>query len=163
MINLYEKLGLFYLGRDVDKNSQEATDALSLLKNKNFTTHATIIGMTGSGKTGLGIGIIEEASIDNIPAIVIDPKGDMGNLLLTDPEFSSDSFEPWVRDEANTKGVDSKEYAKKNSYNLARGYKKRPSRQRESCEINCCREEYIYSREFYRSIYQYLRFTRSTS
>jgi 23S rRNA maturation mini-RNase III len=113
MVNLYEKLGLFYLGRDVDKNSQEATDALTLLKNKNFTTHATIIGMTGSGKTGLGIGIIEEASIDNIPAIVIDPKGDMGNLLLTDPEFSSDSFEPWVRDEANTKGVDSKEYAKK--------------------------------------------------
>ncbi len=87
MVNLYEKAGLFYIGRDVNKKTQEPTDALTLLKNKNFTTHATIIGMTGSGKTGLGIGLIEESAIDNIPAIVIDPKGDMGNLLLTDPTF----------------------------------------------------------------------------
>jgi len=83
MTNLYEKLGLFYLGKDIDKSTQEPSDALTLLKNKNFTTHAAIIGMTGSGKTGLGIGLIEEAAIDNIPSILIDPKGDMGNLLLT--------------------------------------------------------------------------------
>ena len=88
MVEIYEKLGLFYLGKDVDKDTQEATDALTLLKNKNFTTHATIIGMTGSGKTGLGVGIIEEAVIDNIPSIVIDPKGDMGNLCLADAEFN---------------------------------------------------------------------------
>ena len=113
MVNLYEKLGLFYLGRDVDKNTQEASDALTLLKNKNFTTHAAIIGMTGSGKTGLGIGIIEEAAIDNIPSILIDPKGDMGNLLLTDPTFNSKSFEPWVKDEAITKEKDVAEYAQK--------------------------------------------------
>ena len=113
MVDLYEKLGLFYLGRDVDKATQEATEALTLLKNKNFTTHAAIIGMTGSGKTGLGIGIIEEATIDNIPSIVIDPKGDMGNLLLTDPNFDANQFEPWVKDEANTKGVEPKEYAQK--------------------------------------------------
>ena len=112
MVNLYEKLGLFYLGRDVDKSTQEATDALTLLKNKNFTTHAAIIGMTGSGKTGLGIGLIEEAIIDNIPSILIDPKGDMGNLLLTDPTFDSKSFEPWVKDEAITKEKDVAEYAK---------------------------------------------------
>jgi hypothetical protein len=113
MVEIYEKLGLFYLGQDVDKNTQEATDALTLLKNKNFTTHAAIIGMTGSGKTGLGIGIIEEAALDNIPAIVIDPKGDMGNLCLADPTFSPEVFEPWVADEAHTKEKDVSEYAAK--------------------------------------------------
>ncbi len=113
MQEIYEKLGLFYLGKDVDKTTMEATEALTLLKNKNFTTHAAIIGMTGSGKTGLGVGIIEEASIDNIPSIIIDPKGDMGDLCLTDPNFSSPSFEPWVKDEAKAKEADVGEYAKK--------------------------------------------------
>ena len=113
MVETYEKLGLFYLGNDIDKESLEATEALTLLKNKNFTTHATIIGMTGSGKTGLGVGIIEEAALDNIPSIIIDPKGDMGNLCLTDPEFSPKSFEPWVADEAKTKEKDVSEYAEK--------------------------------------------------
>lgn len=110
---IYEKLGLFYLGRDVNVDTMEVTDALTLLKNKNFTTHAAIIGMTGSGKTGLGIGIIEEAAMDNIPSIVIDPKGDMGDLCLTDPSFSAKSFEPWVKDEALSKGEDPKIYAQK--------------------------------------------------
>ena len=113
MQEIYEKLGLFYLGKDVDKTTMEATEALTLLKNKNFTTHAAIIGMTGSGKTGLGVGIIEEAVIDNIPSIIIDPKGDMGDLCLTDPSFSSASFEPWVKDEAKAKETDVGEYAKK--------------------------------------------------
>ena len=112
MVELFEKLGLFYLGQDIDKESLTPTDALTLLKNKNFTTHAAIIGMTGSGKTGLGIGLIEEAAIDNIPSIIIDPKGDMGNLLLTDPDFSSASFEPWVADEARSKDKPVKRYAK---------------------------------------------------
>jgi hypothetical protein len=111
MTDIYEKLGLFYLGRDIDKTSQEPTEALTLLKNKNFTTHAAIIGMTGSGKTGLGIGLIEEAAIDNIPSILIDPKGDMGNLLLTDPTFDPKSFEPWVADEAQSKEKDVAAYA----------------------------------------------------
>ena len=110
---VYEKLGLFYLGKDVDRETLAPVEALTLLKNKNFTTHAAIIGMTGSGKTGLGIGIIEEAAIDNIPSIVIDPKGDMGDLCLSDPAFSSEGFEPWVRDEANTQGIDTFEYAGK--------------------------------------------------
>ena len=103
MQKVYEKLGLFYLGKDIDKKTLEATEALTLLKNKNFTTHAAIIGMTGSGKTGLGIGIIEEAALDNIPSIVIDPKGDMGNLCLTDPDFKASAFEPWIADEAHSK------------------------------------------------------------
>jgi len=111
MQETYEKLGLFYLGKDVNKTSMEATEALTLLKNKNFTTHAAIIGMTGSGKTGLGIGIIEEAAIDNIPSIIIDPKGDMGDLCLADSTFSAKNFEPWVADEAKAKDADLNEYA----------------------------------------------------
>ncbi len=112
MVEIYEKLGLFYVGQDVDRNSMEATGDLTLLKNTNFTTHAAIIGMTGSGKTGLGIGLIEEAAIDNIPSIVIDPKGDMGNLLLTDPTFSPEVFRPWVADEARAKGKQPLAYAR---------------------------------------------------
>ena len=124
MVNIYEKLGLFYIGRDVDKHTQEATQALTLLKNKNFTTHAAIIGMTGSGKTGLGIGLIEEAIIDNIPSILIDPKGDMGNLLLTDPTFNPKNFEPWIADEARTKEKDVAEYAQKIATMWQEGIKK---------------------------------------
>jgi len=111
MQKIYEKLGLFYLGKDLDKETIQATEALTLLKNKNFTTHAAIIGMTGSGKTGLGVGIIEEAALDNIPSIIIDPKGDMGNLCLLDSTFSSKNFEPWVEDEARSKEKNVFEYA----------------------------------------------------
>ncbi len=110
--SIYEKLDLFYLGKDLDRNTMKPTDALTLMKNKSFTTHAAIIGMTGSGKTGLGVGIIEEASLDNIPSIIIDPKGDMGNLCLVDSEFNPASFEDWVKDEAVAKGKETKEYAK---------------------------------------------------
>ena len=113
MQEVYEKLGLFYLGNDVDKETMQATEALTLLKNKNFTTHAAIIGMTGSGKTGLGVSIIEEAAIDNIPSIVIDPKGDMGDLCLTDASFAPETFAPWVADEARAKEEDPESYAGK--------------------------------------------------
>ena len=113
MQEIYEKLGLFYLGKDIDKDTMSSIEALTLLKNKNFTTHAAIIGMTGSGKTGLGLGIIEEAAIDNIPSIIIDPKGDMGNLCFTDPTFNPKSFEPWVEDEAKSKNKALAPYAKK--------------------------------------------------
>jgi len=113
MKDIYEKANLFYLGKDVDKQTQTSTNLLTLLKSKNFTTHAAIIGMTGSGKTGLGIGLIEEAAIDNIPSIIIDPKGDMGNLLLCDPSFDAKNFEPWVASEASSKNEDIYSYAKK--------------------------------------------------
>ena len=112
MQEIYEKLGLFYAGKDVDKETLQTQEMLTLIKDKNFTTHATIIGMTGSGKTGLGVGLIEEAAIDNIPSIIIDPKGDMGNLCLTDPAFSPQNFLPWVKDEARLKGIDADTYAK---------------------------------------------------
>lgn len=92
----HEKLGLLYLGREVDMENSEPLNAPFLYKNKNLTTHGVIIGMTGSGKTGLGIGIIEEAIMDNVPSIIIDPKGDMGNLLLSFPEGRPGDFAPWV-------------------------------------------------------------------
>jgi len=112
IISLYEKLGLFYFGKEVNPKTLETTDNLLLYKSNNFTTHAVIIGMTGSGKTGLGIGIIEEATLDKIPSIVIDPKGDMGNLLLAFPDLKPEDFEEWIDpDEAQNKGMDPKSYA----------------------------------------------------
>lgn len=112
--SIYEKLGLFYLGKEVNPETQKLTDELVLYKNKHLTTHAALIGMTGSGKTGLGIDIIEEAALDNIPAILIDPKGDMGNLLLTFPELKTEDFEPWVdAGAAESKGLSVKEFAEK--------------------------------------------------
>jgi hypothetical protein len=92
----FEKLGVFYLGRSCDTETGAARDDLVLYDAKDLTTHAVIIGMTGSGKTGLGIGIIEEAAIDHIPVLAIDPKGDLGNLLLTFPELRPEDFQPWV-------------------------------------------------------------------
>ncbi len=121
--SIYEKAGLFYLGRDIDTETMEESDILTLLKNKNFTTHAAIIGMTGSGKTGLGIALLEEAAIDNIPSIIIDPKGDMGNLCLSDPEFKPQSFLPWVEEEAQSKGESPEDLAKQRAQTWQRGIK----------------------------------------
>lgn len=112
MEEIYEKAGLFYLGRDVDMQSMQRSMNPTLLKNRELNTHAAIIGMTGSGKTGLGITLIEEAAIDNIPVIVIDPKGDMGNLCLVDPDFRAENFLPWVEREARESDKDPLEYAK---------------------------------------------------
>ena len=122
MTPLYEKLGLFYLGRELDIRTQKESDELLLVKNKNLTTHAAIIGMTGSGKTGLGIGIIEEAVLDKIPSLIIDPKGDMGNLLLAFDDFDPKSFEPWVdAHEAEKKGMDVPSFAAKMAQTWKKG------------------------------------------
>ena len=108
----YEKLGAFYLGKSYDLERNQLQDELVLYDSKDLTTHAVIIGMTGSGKTGLGIGMIEEAAIDRIPVIAIDPKGDLGNLLLTFPELRGEDFQPWVNPkEAETKGLSVEVYA----------------------------------------------------
>lgn len=92
----FEKLGAFYLGRGFDLATSAVTDDLLLYDARDLTTHAVCVGMTGSGKTGLGVSLLEEAAIDGIPALVVDPKGDLGNLLLTFPNLAPDDFRPWV-------------------------------------------------------------------
>ncbi len=96
----FEKLGAFYLGKNFDLGTATLSDQFTLYESKQLTTHAVVIGMTGSGKTGLGIGLLEEALVDNIPVIAVDPKGDLANLLLTFPNLSAGEFEPWVNPEA---------------------------------------------------------------
>ena len=108
----FEKLGAFYLGKRYDTDSQKLTEDLVLYDSKDLTTHAVIIGMTGSGKTGLGIGILEEAAMDRIPVIAIDPKGDMGNIMLTFPQLNRASFRPWINTRVATdQGQTPDEYA----------------------------------------------------
>lgn len=107
----YEKLKLFYIGKE---KIDEQTTVPLVYKNKDLRTHAAIIGMTGSGKTGLGISLLEEAAIDNIPSIIIDPKGDMGNLLLTFPELKGEDFKPWIEEQdAINNGLSVDEQAQK--------------------------------------------------
>src|SRR5688572_18396227 len=101
MLPAYERLGLFYLGRRFDLDSGTRTAEPLLYESKDLVTHAVCIGMTGSGKTGLGVTVIEEAALDNIPVLAIDPKGDLSNLLLTFPALSPSDFSPWV-DERQT-------------------------------------------------------------
>src|SRR5688500_5878887 len=96
MLLPYEQLGLFYLGRQFDLSSSARRDEPLLYESKDLVTHAVCIGMTGSGKTGLGITVIEEAALDQIPVLAIDPKGDLSNLLLTFPNLAPSDFAPWV-------------------------------------------------------------------
>ena len=101
----FEKLGKLYLGRELDPERGEPNEVPVLYDSKDLTTHAVCVGMTGSGKTGLCLTLLEEAAIDGIPALCIDPKGDLGNLLLTFPELRPSDFEPWIDPaEAERKG-----------------------------------------------------------
>jgi hypothetical protein len=99
-IAAYEKLGAFYLGRPYDPARGEVEPTPLLYDSRDLLTHAVAVGMTGSGKTGLLIGLLEEAAIDRIPSLVVDPKGDLANLLLTFPELRSADFAPWIDPEA---------------------------------------------------------------
>ena len=108
----YEKLGVFYLGKEYDPGARRPADHLLLYDSRDLLTHAVCVGMTGSGKTGLCIGLIEEAAIDGIPAIVIDPKGDLSNLLLTFPELRPEDLRPFINeDEAAAKGISADQFA----------------------------------------------------
>lgn len=120
--NNYEKLGVFYLGKKYDiSNKKTSNDELILYDSKDLVTHAVCVGMTGSGKTGLGIVVLEEAIIDGIPAIIIDPKGDMGNLLLTFPDLTGENFEPWVNPADASDKRSTKEYAKQEADKWKKG------------------------------------------
>ena len=102
----FEKLGLFYLGREYDVSAAKVLDAPVLYDSRDLVTHAVCAGMTGSGKTGLCLALIEEAVIDGVPVIAIDPKGDLGNLLLTFPSLAASDFRPWIdEDEARRAGM----------------------------------------------------------
>ena len=108
----YEKLGQFYLGRGYDPEAKKVQDDLILYDSKDLVTHGVVLGMTGSGKTGLCLALLEEAAMDNIPAIIIDPKGDISNLLLMFPDLDAKSFRPWINeDDAAKKGITPDEHA----------------------------------------------------
>lgn len=109
---LIEKLGSFYLGKEYDLAGRKLQDAMVNYDARDLTTHAVCVGMTGSGKTGLCIDLLEEAALDSVPAILIDPKGDITNLLLTFPDLLPQDFQPWVNaDDARRKGMTPEDYA----------------------------------------------------
>src|SRR5688572_2734516 len=102
----------FYLGRRYDPAAKRVADDVVYYDSRDLTTHAVVVGMTGSGKTGLCITLLEEAVMDNIPAIIIDPKGDITNLLLAFPNLDADSFLPWINvEDASRAGLEPREYA----------------------------------------------------
>jgi hypothetical protein len=107
----FEKLGVFYLGRESDPSGAALGDPV-LYDSRHLLTHAVCVGMTGSGKTGLCVSLIEEAAIDGVPTIAIDPKGDLSNLLLTFPDLAPADFRPWIdEDEARRAGLDPDAFA----------------------------------------------------
>ena len=118
----FEKLGMFYLGRPYDLVAKRPKPGWLLYDSKDLVTHAVCVGMTGSGKTGLCLSLLEEAAIDNIPAIIIDPKGDLGNLMLTFPSLKGEDFQPWINeDDARKKGLSPADYAKAQAELWAKG------------------------------------------
>ena len=101
-----EGLGVFYLGTKVDGPAGKGGREPLLVDARRFTTHAVCVGMTGSGKTGLLIDLIEEAALDQIPTLVIDPKGDLANILLAFPQLAPADFLPWLEaDAAKREGI----------------------------------------------------------
>src|SRR5512134_612167 len=109
----FEKLGVFYLGRERDPATRKTLPHPFLYDSRDLLTHALCAGMTGSGKTGLCLNLIEEAAIDGIPALLIDPKGDLANLLLTFPGLEPADFRPWINeDDARRKDLSPDDYAR---------------------------------------------------
>lgn len=102
----------FYLGSEYDLQAKKKLDTQIMYDAKDLTTHGVVVGMTGSGKTGLCIGLLEEAAIDGIPSIIIDPKGDLSNLLLQFPELRAEDFREWLTPgEAQQKEMTPKKYS----------------------------------------------------
>lgn len=118
----FELPGAFYLGRLRDPSGQTTTESPLLYPAKDLTTHAVCVGMTGSGKTGLGVTLVEEAALDGIPVILIDPKGDLANLLLTFPDLDPADFQPWLDpDELARKGLTPEQGAEKTATTWRKG------------------------------------------
>ncbi|MBN1220681.1 MAG: hypothetical protein JXM69_17300 [Anaerolineae bacterium] len=112
MQKIAERLGSFYLGAEYDLKKGQRLETPVNYDARDLTTHAVCVGMTGSGKTGLCIGLLEEAGIDRVPTILIDPKGDITNLLLQFPDLHPDDFKPWVNpDDARRKDKTIDEFA----------------------------------------------------
>lgn len=139
----YEKLGSFYLGKQYDLHNRKLKDEKVLYDAKDLTTHAMCVGMTGSGKTGLCLALLEEAAIDGIPAIAIDPKGDLGNLLLAFPNLAPSDFLPWLeQSEAARQGLELGQLAEKTANMWREGLQQweqdadRIARYRQAVDIN---------------------------
>ncbi|MBK7926809.1 MAG: ATP-binding protein [Bryobacterales bacterium] len=121
----FEKLGVFYLGRHYDLDTRQQKPEPLLYDSRDLVTHAVCVGMTGSGKTGLCISLLEEAAIDGIPALIIDPKGDLSNLLLTFPDLRPEDFAPWVNlDDAARKGIPTADFPRQQAELWATGLAK---------------------------------------
>jgi hypothetical protein len=88
--------GNFYLGRKYDLKAGKILTDATLYDPADLTTHGVVVGMTGSGKTGLCIDLLEEAALQGIPALLIDPKGDITNHLLHFPNLEPADFQPWI-------------------------------------------------------------------
>lgn len=109
---IIDKPGSFYLGKLFNPSLRKVEETPLQYDSKYLTTHAVCVGMTGSGKTGLGIALLEEAGLNGLPSIAIDPKGDLGNLLLTFPNLTGAEFQPWIDPaEAERKGQTPGQYA----------------------------------------------------
>ncbi|MCJ7796866.1 MAG: ATP-binding protein, partial [Thermoleophilia bacterium] len=118
----FEKLGVFYLGREYDLQTKAPREGLLLYDSKDLVTHGVCVGMTGSGKTGLCIGLIEEAALDGVPAIVIDPKGDLADLMLTFTDLRPEDLRPWINEEdAARKGLTPDDFARQQAEFWAKG------------------------------------------
>jgi len=112
MDKVQERLASFYLGQEYELEEGQMLEGPVHYDARDLTTHAVCLGMTGSGKTGLGVILLEEAALDGVPSLVIDPKGDMTNLLLTFPALRPEDFRPWVNpDDARRKDMDLDTYA----------------------------------------------------
>src|SRR5438445_7006776 len=107
-----EQPACFYLGREFDLAAGKVLDKTLMYDARDLTTHGVVVGMTGSGKTGLCIALLEEAAIDGIPCIIIDPKGDLTNLLLQFPDLEPARFQEWINPgEAEQKKMKPADYA----------------------------------------------------
>jgi hypothetical protein len=121
-MTITERLGSFYLGKEYDLAAGKLSDVPVMYDARDLTTHAVCVGMTGSGKTGLCIDLMEEAAIDHVPMIIIDPKGDITNLLLTFPELRPEDFQPWINpDDARRKDMTIEAYAANQAETWAKG------------------------------------------